>query len=208
MATACVKLIESGGELSNIIIDNLDDPVKVAVKDGDKYTVKDSNEIQVTEFEKNHLFVEINAATPAAGEQPVDSNAAGEQPVDSNAAGEQPFDSNAAGEQPFDSNAAAKTETTENVEEEAAKAAEEEIVDPIPSYEENIQNMSGRLKRGGKSSRKGRKYTRKGRKYTRKGRKPSKNGRKSSKNGRKSSKNGGKTAKRGRNGKGSRRSKK
>ena len=171
MATACVKLIENDEELHEIIIK---DPVKIAIKDGDKYTVKDSNEIQVTEFEKNHLFVEINAATPAAGEQPVDSNAAGEQP--------------------FDSNAAAKTETTENVEEEAAKAAEEEIVDPIPSYEENIQNMSGRLKRGGKSSRKGRKYTRKGRKYTRKGRK--------------SSKNGGKTAKRGRNGKGSRRSKK
>ena len=189
MATACVKLIESGGELSNIIIDNLDDPVKVAVKDGDKYTVKESNDMTGADFKENHLFVHIDAtpaATPSAEEKQVDPNATS---AATPSAEEKQVDPSEEEEEDPEAAKAAKA-----AEEEAAKAAEEEIVDPIPSYEENIQNMSGRLKRGGKSSRKGRKYTRKGRKYTRKGRK--------------SSNNGGKTAKRGRKGKGSRRSKK
>ena len=195
MATACVKLIESGGELSNIIIDNLDDPVKVAVKDGDKYTVKESNDMTGADFKENHLFVHIDAtpaATPSAEEKQVDPNAT--SAATPSAEEKQVDPSEEEEEDPEAAKAAKAAKAAEEEAAKAAKAAEEEIVDPIPSYEENIQNMSGRLKRGGKSSRKGRKYTRKGRKYTRKGRK--------------SSKNGGKTAKRGRNGKGSRRSKK
>ena len=67
MATACVKLIEDQLALSNIIIENINDPVKIAIKDGDKYTVKDSNTMDRSEFEKNHLFVEINATPADAG---------------------------------------------------------------------------------------------------------------------------------------------
>ena len=195
MATACVKLIESGDELLELLI-NDNNPVKIAVKDGDKYTVKDSNDMNRADFEENHLFVEINAATPAAGEQPVDSNATpaatpadGEQPVDSNATtpaatpadGEQPVDSNATpaatpadGEQPVDSNATPADGQGDGGQ---AQMLTDKQLKPQPAN-------------GGKR------------------RKTSKKGHKSTRKGRKSVKKGGKTRKKGRRGKGSRRSKK
>ena len=66
MATVCVKLIVSPEELSNIKkeeeegMKNGQPPIKVAIKDSnDKYTVKNSRDVDDSEFVENSMYVQM-----------------------------------------------------------------------------------------------------------------------------------------------------
>jgi len=154
MATVCVRLVKDEAEFEEF--KKKVPTVKIAIKDGETYDIKDSNNMDETKFDKNvSMYVQVDAPDVSS----VNGEAAAAAPA---AEGEA-----VAAEAPNEGEA-------------AAEAPKEEAAAATPAVEE-VKNNSNRASQGGTK----RKTSKRGRKSSKGGRKSAKRGRKSVKRGRK-----------------------
>jgi hypothetical protein len=162
MATVCVKLIENDDEFKGI--KTKEPSVKIAIKDGDKYDIKDSNDMDGTEFEKDSMYAQVDAhAIVPDGDDDTDDD------TDDGDADK------AAAEQKD------KTEAEKEEEEEAERKRLEAENDKLMSNVTVNSVITKKSSDGGKR----RKSAKRGRKSSKGGRKSAKRSRKTAKKGRK-----------------------
>tara|TARA_B110000285_G_scaffold73136_1_gene84314 strand:- start:1702 stop:2289 length:588 start_codon:yes stop_codon:yes gene_type:complete len=59
MATVCVRLVKDADDLKTQT--ELSPPVKIAIKTGDNYDIKDSNEMNADDFVKDSMYAQVDA---------------------------------------------------------------------------------------------------------------------------------------------------
>jgi len=152
MATqVCVKLIEERDELKDI--KNNNHPGKIAIKNGDKYTIKDPKDVNLEEFIENSMYVHLNPEQQQADGPPANVNDGADGPpanVNDGADGPPANVNDGADGPPANVN----------------DGANDSDMDGIDGGKRRKT-----AKRGGKSSKRGRKSAKRSRKTAKKGRK-------------------------------------
>ena len=191
MDTACVKLIKGADELQ--IYSELEPATKIAIKDGDKYIVRDSNTMSSGEFKENSMYAQVDVPAAKAAEAANDEENESKEVATEGSDFIKYNELHNKGKLSQDEQTELARIQTEHPSFNPPVATDAINTAPAPAgagyedeYINQLQSM-GNQRPGGKSS---------------------KGGRKSAKRGRKSAKRGRKSVKRGRKGKGSRRSKK
>jgi hypothetical protein len=163
MATqVCVKLIEERDELKDI--KNNNHPGKIAIKNGDKYTIKDPKDVNLEEFIENSMYVHLNPEQQQADGPPANVNDGADGPpanVNDGADGPPANVNDGADGPPANVNDGADGPPA-NVND----GANDSDMDGIDGGKRRKT-----AKRGGKSSKRGRKSAKRSRKTAKKGRK-------------------------------------